>query len=249
MMHTFPASFCAPQAASAEPQFFPLFRLLSDFDNYSREGRSASPASAPASRQQRPKQARPQPITVHPRFDVRETEEAYELYGELPGLERENISIEFPEHQTIVISGSVERNYASDSTKDNTTPEEPTSPKTVTETETEEPRRNSHQATVEDDPEDESTPASSRASSPWMDVAKPVARASAGETTQTPAQTPKDQSKYWLRERSVGRFSRTIAFPARIDEDNATAALRNGILSITVPKAKVSTPTRIQITA
>jgi HSP20 family molecular chaperone IbpA len=243
MMHTFPASFCAPQAATAEPQFFPLFRLLSDFDNYSRENRGASAASAPAARQQRAKQARPQPITFHPKFDVRETEEAYELHGELPGLERENISIEFPEHQTIVISGSVERNYASDSNKDNAAPEEPTSPKT------EETRRNSHQATVEDDPEDESTPASSRASSPWMDVAKPVTRVGAEETTQTSTQTPKDQSKYWLRERSVGRFSRTITFPARIDEDNATAVLRNGILSITVPKAKVSTPTRIQITA
>ncbi|EAQ91609.1 hypothetical protein CHGG_03544 [Chaetomium globosum CBS 148.51] len=245
MMHTFPASFCAPQAA--EPRFFPLFRLLSDFDNYSQEGRGVSISPAPASRQQRVKQARPQPITVHPRFDVRETEEAYELHGELPGLERENISIEFPEHQTIVISGSVERNYASDATKDNATHEEPTP--SEAETETEKPRRNSHQATVEDDPEDENTPASSRDSSPWMDVAKPVARAAAEETTQTPAQTPKDQSKYWLRERSVGRFSRTITFPARIDEDNATATLKNGILSITVPKAKVSTPTRIQITA
>ncbi|KAH6635896.1 HSP20-like chaperone [Chaetomium tenue] len=244
MMHTFPASFCAPQAA--EPKFFPLFRLLSDFDNYSQEGRGASVASAPAARQQRAKQTRPQPITVHPRFDVRETEEAYELHGELPGLERENISIEFPEHQTIVISGSVERNYASDSTKD-TAALEPTP--SETNTETEEPRRNSHQATVEDDPEDDNTPTSSRASSPWMDVAKPVAHAAAEETTQTPAQAPKNQSKYWLRERSVGRFSRTITFPARIDEDNATAALKNGILSITVPKAKVSTPTRIQITA
>lgn len=248
MMHTFPASFCAPQAA--EPKFFPLFRLLSDFDNYSQQSRGTSGASPSASRQQRAKQARPQPITVHPRFDVRETEEAYELHGELPGLERENISIEFPEHQTIVISGSVERSYASDSTKDNATYEEPASPKAEIETESEiEKRRNSHQATVEDDPEDENTPASSRASSPWMDVAKPVARAAAEETTQAPVQTPKNQSKYWLRERSVGRFSRTITFPARIDEDNATAVLKNGILSITVPKARVSTPTRIQITA
>jgi len=244
MMHSFPASFCATQAP--EPKFFPLFRLLSDFDNYSRDGRGASVASAPAPRQQHVRQARPQPIAFLPRFDVRETEEAYELHGELPGIERENISIEFPEHQTIVISGTVERNYASDSNKeDNATHEEPSSPST----ETDKPRRNSYQATVEDDPEDEHTPASSRPASPWTDVAKPVAQAAVEETTQTPTQTPKDQSKYWLRERSVGRFSRTITFPARIDEDNATAVLKNGILSITVPKAKVSTPTRIQISA
>jgi HSP20 family molecular chaperone IbpA len=248
MMHSFPVSFCAPQAA--EPQFFPLFRLLNDFDNYSRDSRGASVAPAPAPRQQRAKQARPQPIAFHPRFDVRETEDAYELHGELPGLARENITIEFPEHQTIVISGTVERNYASGSSKNSdVSHEEPTSPEVETETETatEKPRRNSHQATVEDDPEDENTPASSRPSSPWTDVAKPAAPAAAEETTQTPAQTPKDQSKYWLRERSIGRFSRTITFPARIDEDNAAAVLKNGILSITVPKAKVSTPTKIQI--
>ena len=38
-------------------------------------------------------------------------------------------------------------------------------------------------------------------------------------------------------ERSFGSFSRTIQFDVEVDEDNATAAMKNGILTVTVPKA------------
>ncbi|KAK4041113.1 HSP20-like chaperone [Parachaetomium inaequale] len=245
MMSFFPASFSAP---AADPSFIPLFRLLDGFDNYSRE-KQATPAAtaAPACRRQRVRQFRPQPATFNPRFDVRETETAYELHGELPGLDRENVSIEFPEPQTIVISGRIERNYVSESNNNNNNATDDDDSASTTTTEPEKSRRNSYQATVEDDPEDDqSSAASTPTSSPWTEVAKPVARAESQEVTPAPAQT-QDQSKYWRRERSVGQFSRTFIFPARVDEDSVTAGLRNGILSITVPKAKAPVPRKIEI--
>lgn len=257
MMSFFPRQFCAP---AAETSFVPLFRLLEDFDNYSREAQHApaAPAShaAPACRRQRTRQPRSQVATFNPRFDVRETENTYELHGELPGLERENVNIEFTEPQTIVIRGRVERSYGPEANKtanepSNETPVESTPAETTEHTETEK-RRNSHQATVEDDPEDENTPASSRAASPWTEVAKPATQevtkpASEEVAKTTPAEQPQDQSRYWRWERSVGEFTRTFSFPARVDHDGVTASLNNGILSVTVPKAKNIAPRRIEI--
>lgn len=37
-------------------------------------------------------------------------------------------------------------------------------------------------------------------------------------------------------ERSFGRFSRTIPFPAEVDADKVQAACRNGVLTVTLPK-------------
>jgi HSP20 family protein len=44
--------------------------------------------------------------------------------------------------------------------------------------------------------------------------------------------------KYWISERSVGEFRRNFSFPARVDQDAVKASLKNGVLSIVVPKAK-----------
>lgn len=248
-MSFFPRSFCAP--AATEVSYAPLFRLLEDFDNYSREGQAtpAAPA-APACRRQRTRQPRPQLATFKPRFDVRETENSYELYGELPGLERENVSIEFTEPQTIVIRGRVERSYGSEEANTSTT--ESTSQPTITDgaapetTDAEKPRRNSYQPTVEDDPEDEFSVVSTPASSPKTEAAKPEPTRQVQETTQAQTQ---NGPKQWLSERSVGEFSRVFTFPARVDHDSVSASLSNGILAITVPKATKPMTRRIEISA
>jgi HSP20 family molecular chaperone IbpA len=44
-----------------------------------------------------------------PRFDVRETTDAYHLDGELPGIDHKNVEIEFSDPHTLVISGRTER--------------------------------------------------------------------------------------------------------------------------------------------
>jgi HSP20 family molecular chaperone IbpA len=53
---------------------------------------------------------------------------------------------------------------------------------------------------------------------------------------------------YWVSERSVGEFARSFAFPNPVDHDNVKANMKNGILSIVVPKMqKTKTRKTIQI--
>ncbi|KAK4942371.1 hypothetical protein LTR10_017818 [Elasticomyces elasticus] len=55
---------------------------------------------------------------------------------------------------------------------------------------------------------------------------------------------------YWVTERSVGEFARSFSFPNRVDQENVRASMKNGILSVVVPKAqKVNTSKRIEISA
>lgn len=88
--------------------FNPLFRLLDEFDNYSRQDRTGSGAGHEVAHWQ-------------PKFDVRETAATYELYGELPGVSKDNVSIEFPEPQSITVSGKTERTYTTTTTTTPTT--------------------------------------------------------------------------------------------------------------------------------
>ncbi|PON25612.1 hsp20-like protein [Trichoderma gamsii] len=46
-----------------------------------------------------------------PIFDVRELHNSFELYGELPGVEKENIKIEFKGSKSLEVSGFVENSY------------------------------------------------------------------------------------------------------------------------------------------
>jgi HSP20 family molecular chaperone IbpA len=253
MMSFFPAPFCAPAASTADASFNPLFRLLEDFDNYSRQAQAAP--SVPECRRQRTTQPRRRPATFNPKFDIRETENTYELHGELPGLDRENVNIEFTEPDTMVIRGHVERSYGSESNNNATTEETTTESTTETAiseetaaedfTKIEKPRSNSLQATVEDDPE-EATPASTPASSPKPEVAKPAAetRTQPAETQTQPAQ---GQPRYRRWERSVGEFARAFTFSTLVDHDAVTASLNNGILTVTVPKAAKPAMRRIEI--
>lgn len=53
--------------------------------------------------------------------------------------------------------------------------------------------------------------------------------------------------KYWVSERSIGEFHRSFNFPTRVDQDNVKAQLKNGVLSITVPKAGPAASKKIAI--
>jgi len=258
MISLFPRSFCAP--AAADVRFTPIFRFLDEFDTYSREAQSSKSGSA-ARRHHHHRQRRSQLSTFNPKFDVRETGETYELHGELPGLNRENVNIEFADAQTIVISGRFERRYGSEP---NTTIPTPTATNNnnnsssssnnsiaeAGEAETKEPPRISHQATVEDDPED--TPASTPGvSTPATEVAKLATEPETSQAvTQTQTQTElQDEPKHWHWGRSVGEFSRAFTFQARVDHDRVAASLNNGILSVTVPKSRRPVTMRIEISA
>jgi len=62
------------------------------------------------------------------------------------------------------------------------------------------------------------------------------------------AKQSENGSTYWVSERSVGEFARSFSFPTRVDQENVKASLKNGILSIVVPKLqKAKESKRIQI--
>ncbi|VUC31812.1 unnamed protein product [Clonostachys rosea] len=205
---------------NTEASFTPLFRLLDDFDKYSR-----SDSNSNGSRRSH--------ISLwQPKFDVRETADSFHFHGELPGLNKEDVSIEFPEPQSMIIRGKTERTYTAgtppagllESTNKDT-------PAALTEAGE---RRNSHQATVEDE-------ASEKA------VAAPDNNNNNSVAKTDESAAPADNSKYWITERSIGEFSRHFNFPSRVDQDAVTASLKDGILTVDVPKAKKHESRRVAI--
>ncbi|MEW6271827.1 MAG: Hsp20/alpha crystallin family protein [Thermodesulfobacteriota bacterium] len=53
---------------------------------------------------------------------------------------------------------------------------------------------------------------------------------------------------YHRRERSFGRFSRTVQLPADLDPASATAEVRQGVLTVRIDKRAEAKPRRIEVT-
>jgi len=199
-MSLFPRTFTSDDPVTS---FSPLFRLLDDFDDYSRGigGRHH----------------RSHLKTFTPKFDVQETTQAYELHGELPGIEQKDVEIEFTDQQTLTVKGRTERSFTKD-TPPTGFIEEPGISGAITEG-------------------DE----------------KDAQKIHKDNTTASTAVAKKDEGnkepdhKYWVSERSVGEFSRSFSFPTRVDQDQVKASMKNGILSILVPKSKKAESRKIII--
>ena len=52
---------------------------------------------------------------------------------------------------------------------------------------------------------------------------------------------------YHRRERSVGTFSRMLRLPVDVDVEKVHATLRDGVLTITLPKAAAARPQKIEV--
>ena len=57
------------------------------------------------------------------------------------------------------------------------------------------------------------------------------------------------QENYLFRERSFGSFSRSITIPDSLQSDKAEASFKNGILTLTIPKAEEAKPKTIKVKA
>ncbi|KPM45507.1 hypothetical protein AK830_g1119 [Neonectria ditissima] len=213
------AFFPRSSYGGANASFTPLFRLLEDFDSYSRQDQGS--------------RALPQ---WQPKFDVRETSNAYELHGELPGIAKENVHIDFTEPQTILIRGKTERTYTSGTPPAGFVEDKKVDTAAIEGSDT---QSTSHKATVEDEFESVSHETNA-------DVETPGTPKELQET-QPAQKKPAEQSKYWLTERSIGEFSRSFNFPTRVDQDTVTANFQDGILTIVVPKAKKHESRRITV--
>jgi HSP20 family molecular chaperone IbpA len=204
-----------------DPTFANLFRMLNDFDACARE------VQPHVGHRRGTKLA-----SFNPRFDVRETETTYELYGEIPGVDRKDVSIEFTEPQTMTIHGRVERNYTAG------TPPAATEEKETSGAIEEKEDTASHQASVSD--EETETAKESGVETP--SVATPA------ETPRTENAAPvKPKERFWHQERSVGEFHRAFTFASRVDDSAVSASLNNGILHVSVPKAVKRETRRINI--
>ncbi len=54
-------------------------------------------------------------------------------------------------------------------------------------------------------------------------------------------------ARFHRREREAGKFSRAIRLPGEIDSNKIEAALRDGVLTVTIPKAEPAKPRQIKI--
>ncbi|VDB90788.1 Bgt-2976 [Blumeria graminis f. sp. tritici] len=160
-MSLFPRSYITQNQSSVPP----IIRLLDEFDRYSRNVDYSSDEHVKS---------------FSPKFDIKELPDAYELYGELPGVAQKDVDMEFTDASTLTIKGRIERNYSGGS--------------------------------------------------------KIVQGSESSSKPKNEGVNSNPSEKFWVMERNIGEFSRSFAFPVRVDQDNVKASMKNGILSVFVPK-------------
>jgi HSP20 family protein len=62
-----------------------------------------------------------------------------------------------------------------------------------------------------------------------------------------PRQAKETGATYHLRERGTDEFTRMLTLPAEVNADKVSAILKNGVLTITMPKAEAARPRKIAI--
>ncbi|KAI1498842.1 HSP20-like chaperone [Biscogniauxia marginata] len=233
----------------SEPNFTGLFRLIDDC--YAHQ-------NSDGSYQQGLQRHVPRHVpTFTPKFDVKETENNYELHGELPGIEKKDVQIEFTDPQTIVVRGRVERSYTAGTPPAGLLEKKPDEMSgaiteggngddavVVDREEHDTASNKSFQATVEDANEDGKTTTTTTGGTGAQATPSTTTTVDKKQQGNKPAAPA---AKYWVSERSVGEFSRSFAFPTRVASENVSASLENGILTVVVPKAKKHESRRIAI--
>jgi HSP20 family molecular chaperone IbpA len=252
------------QFARPEHNFRTLFRLLDEVEQ----------CSAAQQRHHARQQAARRVPSFTPRFDLEETESTYELRGELPGVDKDQVEIAFSDPQTIIVRGKSERSFTSGTPAPaaaapavEATPEQANSAAPTTEesaaaatTESENSIEDSvliehehasegssvksYQATVEDEAEEgKTTPAATETPAP----AAPATTEAAPQGSPKAAEPVTPKPRYWVSERSVGQFARSFRFPSRVEHEQVTASMNDGVLIVSVPKAKKHESRRIAI--
>lgn len=193
-------------------EFAPIFRLFDEYDRHAFRDLDAQMKSV---------------RSFTPKFDVKETQDAYELHGELPGVEQKDVNIEWSDSNTLTVSGRHEH-----------VREEGQRPQGFIEN----GEKNGQQKKLEGDKAKQPSVEDENEANKDTQVSKqPSTSQEVGKNDQT------FQNRYWVSERSVGEFHRSFAFPARVEQDAVKASLKNGILSVIVPKAKKVEKRKIEI--
>lgn len=162
-----------------------------------------------------------------PSFDVTETKDAFILEGELPGLsDKRAVDIEFTDHQTLLVKGKIEKVAIATPAIQEEHHEEATRPRTPP------------KPTVEDIDEGDDGKST---------ILTPTSTVVSHQEKKPEKQPKKEQTRYWVSERTIGSFQRTFSFPGLIDQDKVTATLEHGILTIVVPKRQKLPSRKIEI--
>ncbi|KAF4332649.1 heat shock 30 [Fusarium beomiforme] len=166
-----------------------------------------------------------------PRFEAHETEDSFVLYGELPGLNKDHVTVEFPEPCKLVVSGKVER-FTEPPKAAETTPEQ-AAPAPVIESDNEDTRsRSSYQATVEDDVDGDEFEVLSHTSEKLENISQPDPETLSEKAEEKQPEQPKEPRRSGYSK----EFSRYFTFPTYINHEAVTAELKDGLLTIVVPK-------------
>ncbi|KAF4452927.1 hypothetical protein F53441_4302 [Fusarium austroafricanum] len=167
-----------------------------------------------------------------PRFEAHETEDSFVVYGELPGLNKEHVTVEFPEPCKLVVSGKVERFTEAPKAAETTT--EKTAPAPVIESDNEDTRsKSSYQATVEDDVDGDDFEVLSHTSEKSETISQPEPETLSEKAKEKQPEQPEEPRRSGYRK----EFSRYFTFPTYVNHDAVTAELKDGLLTIVVPKA------------
>jgi HSP20 family protein len=62
-------------------------------------------------------------------------------------------------------------------------------------------------------------------------------------------ETPGKDGRHYSAERLYGRFERAVRLPVAVDETMVTAAFKNGVLTVTMPKTAAAAGTAIRVDA
>ncbi len=67
-------------------------------------------------------------------------------------------------------------------------------------------------------------------------------------SAETTSESNDESRRVLIRERRVGKFSRSLRFPIPVNGDAVEASFENGVLSVAVPKAEDAKPRQIPVT-
>ncbi|KAL9105127.1 MAG: hypothetical protein Q9163_000045 [Psora crenata] len=186
-----------------------------------------------------------------PRFDVREARQEYQVQGELPGIEQKDLDIEFVDEHTLVIRG---HSVKEEETRSHAPGHDQSDPAVAAAAEAEasggtsegsDKSVNYRKASVEEGDEEEYVDAGAEAGQPST-KSRPVSATSTGVVPTRKAEV-EPSFKYWVSERAVGEFERRFTFPRRVNQEEVKASLKNGILSVVVPKLVAPEARKIEI--
>lgn len=197
----------------------------------------------------------------NPKFDVKETKEAYTVEGELPGFNAKDLSIEFlDDGHTLQIKGKTVRETRQQQLKavEAAQAEAPKAVETApasTETKSDTGSVKSHQPTVEDDAEEpgnasavaQPEEAQPEEAQPQQQEQTQAVADSAKAAEQPAAEQQQEDARQLISERYSGSFSRSFKFPSKVNQEAVRASLKDGILAITLPFARKPESRRIRI--